>query len=108
MSSLIAFPNSDQICVIVKGSPEKIRTICTKESIPANFTEVLSKYTKEGFRVIALSYKSLLLPNNDQLDAANERDFYEINLTFAGFLIFENKLKPETTANIALLKQNDI
>ena len=43
----------------VKGSPEMISTLCKSQTLPIDFEEVLSKYTKEGFRVIALSYKEM-------------------------------------------------
>jgi magnesium-transporting ATPase (P-type) len=43
----------------VKGSPEKISELCIPESLPVDFNEVMSSYTKEGYRVIALAYKEL-------------------------------------------------
>ena len=43
----------------VKGSPEKISELCINESLPNNLVEVMSSYTKEGYRVIALATKEL-------------------------------------------------
>lgn len=45
--------------VFVKGSPEKISDLCLPETLPNNFTEVMSSYTREGYRVIALATKEL-------------------------------------------------
>jgi cation-transporting ATPase 13A3/4/5 len=45
--------------VFVKGSPEKICELCTPSSLPANFNDVMSSYTKDGYRVIALATKDL-------------------------------------------------
>jgi len=42
----------------VKGSPEKIRELCTRDSIPSNFDEILQIYTESGFRVLAVAAKS--------------------------------------------------
>jgi cation-transporting ATPase 13A3/4/5 len=41
----------------VKGSPERIRDLCLKESLPSNFDEILQIYTESGFRVLAVAYK---------------------------------------------------
>ena len=46
----------------VKGSPEKIFELCRQETIPRDFHQVLTEYTKQGYRVIALSYKDM--PDN--------------------------------------------
>lgn len=45
--------------VFVKGSPEKISDLCRPETLPNNFVEVMSSYTREGYRVIALASKEL-------------------------------------------------
>ena len=45
----------------VKGSPEKISELCLAETLPRDFQKVLTEYTQEGYRVIALSYKELPL-----------------------------------------------
>lgn len=41
----------------VKGSPERIRELCTPESLPENFDEILQIYTECGYRVLALASK---------------------------------------------------
>lgn len=43
----------------VKGSPEKLRELCTKESIPSSFHKILEFYSKLGFRVLACGSKPL-------------------------------------------------
>ena len=43
----------------VKGSPEKIFELCNRQTIPKDFLEVLTHYTSEGYRVIALAVKDL-------------------------------------------------
>ena len=43
----------------VKGSPEKIVELCRPETVPQNVLQVLSEYTQEGYRVIALAFKDL-------------------------------------------------
>ncbi len=51
-----------------------------------DFDRILQEYTKCGYRVIALSYKSF---ENSQCMALSREDL-ESNLTFLGFLIMQN------------------
>jgi len=82
----------DNYKVFVKGSPEKICELCTPSSLPENFTDVMSSYTKDGYRVIALATKDL--PNLTYRQAHRiEREAIECDLNFLGLLIMENKLK---------------
>jgi len=90
--------------VFVKGSPEKISELCLAESLPNNFTDVMSSYTKEGFRVIALATREMPGLNYRQVHRI-QRDAVEKDLTFIGLLIMENKLKIETIGVIRNLNE---
>lgn len=76
--------------VFCKGAPEVMIEICKPESIPTDYDELLHHYTHNGYRVIACAYKTV--------DATKklERESAESNLTFIGFIVFENKLKPSS------------
>ena len=92
--------------VYVKGSPEKIRELCVEESIPNNYDEILQIYTEYGYRVIALAYRPI---NTTYLKAQKlTREQCESSLSFLGFLILQNKLKPATTPAINQLHQANI
>lgn len=80
----------------VKGSPEKIRSLCS--SVPSNFHKVLDMHAQQGYRILALAYRELDVISQD-------RDLVEKNLTFLGFLIMENKLKPITEEIIEQLHE---
>lgn len=83
----------------VKGSPEKIEELCVASSIPANYQEVMSNYTKDGYRVIA--FASRVLENFSYQDCMRiDRLECEKGLTFLGLLVMENALKKETSAVI--------
>ena len=79
----------------IKGSPEKIVQLCQKPSIPSNFDETLLQHTKSGFRVLACATKILNIQNENEL-RVDDRNNYENELTFLGFIIFRNKLKKDT------------
>ncbi|KAJ1952430.1 hypothetical protein EC988_003559, partial [Linderina pennispora] len=80
-----------------KGAPEVIRTICRAATIPSDFDSALDQYTQSGYRVIALAGKPLHM--SYRKTAALERNEVECDLTFMGFMVFENRLKP-TTAGV--------
>ncbi len=56
---------------------------------------MLEQYTKDGYRVIALATKDLIGFDSKSLLSVRREDI-ETKLTFLGFLVMENKLKPES------------
>ncbi|KAL4462608.1 hypothetical protein ABPG74_000438 [Tetrahymena malaccensis] len=98
--------DSDLYKLYVKGSPEKIFELSNPYSIPQNFHEVLDFYARKGFRVLAFGIKVLQMKQNQVQKL--ERDEVEKDLTFAGLLIMENKLKLITTSIIDELQQANI
>lgn len=93
----------NRIRVFVKGSPEMISSLCKPHTMPENFKNVLEQYTKEGYRVIALSQK--LMPENFKYRQTQtlKREEAECDLEFLGLLIMENKLKPESNGVLETL-----
>ncbi|KAI5963290.1 uncharacterized protein KGF55_003082 [Candida pseudojiufengensis] len=87
--------------IFTKGAPEIMMDICIPESIPSNFEELLHHYTTSGFRVIACAYKQTA-------DNSLERQEAESELTFTGFIVFENKLKDSTAATLEVLSSAKI
>lgn len=93
--------------VYVKGAPECMKDICLPESFPQDYDELLGHYTHRGFRVIACATKRI--PKLSWLKVQKmKRDEAESELTFVGFIIFENKLKDTTTETIEELDQANI
>ncbi|KAB0799201.1 hypothetical protein PPYR_07081 [Photinus pyralis] len=92
----------------VKGAPEKIAAMCIESTLPLNFSTRLSEITAQGFRVIALAYKSL--PSKFKWKHAQqiERTAIECELEFLGFLIMQNTVKPETQPIISALNDAKI
>ncbi|KAI0157479.1 hypothetical protein GGR57DRAFT_511052 [Xylariaceae sp. FL1272] len=93
--------------IYVKGAPECMRDICRAESFPDDFDELLSTYTHQGYRVIAVAtkhMKKLTWVKSQKIT----REEVESDLEFVGFIIFENKLKPTTAAVLKELTQANI
>ncbi|EDK42410.1 conserved hypothetical protein [Lodderomyces elongisporus NRRL YB-4239] len=87
--------------VFTKGAPEIMLDICHPESLPSNFEELLHQYTHLGYRVIGCAYKSVN-------DIGISRENAESGLTFTGFIVFENKLKPSTAPTLEALNEAKI
>ncbi|XP_059062171.1 polyamine-transporting ATPase 13A3-like [Achroia grisella] len=94
-----------QMVYFVKGAPEKVAGMCNQKALPENFSSVLNEYTSNGFRVIGLAYKKLDRKMK-WVDAQRiKRETLECDMTFLGFLVMQNSLKPETTQVIKELHE---
>lgn len=104
MSVIVKRLKSQSMEVYVKGAPEVMENICDKSTLPEDYEDLLSYYTKHGYRVIALAGKSI--PGLSWIKAQRmKRDQAESSLQFLGLIIFENKLKSGTTPAIQTLRQ---
>ncbi|OJT09471.1 hypothetical protein TRAPUB_14051 [Trametes pubescens] len=103
MSVIVKRLKSTSMEIYVKGAPEVMAEICDKSSFPSDYDDLLSYYTKRGYRVIAMAGKSI--EGLSWLKAQKlKREQAESNLQFLGLIIFENKLKPGTTPAIQTLR----
>ncbi|XP_023167868.2 probable cation-transporting ATPase 13A3 isoform X2 [Drosophila hydei] len=91
-----------------KGSPEMLQQLCLPHSIPNDYTQQLSIFAKKGFRIIAVAYKSFNPKTNYTKIQRLSREEVEHNLEFLGFVILENRLKPDTSAVIKSLNLANI
>lgn len=72
--------------------------------MPPDLDSVLEKQTEKGYRVIAVGYRTF--PAIDIIKLKRlQRDEVECDLTFAGLIIFENKLKEQTSSVINGLRK---
>lgn len=89
--------------VYCKGSPEMIATLCKPETIPSDFNERLNYYAQQGYRIISIAYKpldkKLTYPKIQRIS----REKIECDLEFQGFVILENRLKPDSEQVIKVL-----
>ncbi|KAG8214021.1 hypothetical protein J3R82DRAFT_10776 [Butyriboletus roseoflavus] len=103
MSVVVKRLKSNSMEIYVKGAPEVMFDICEKDSFPQDYDDLLSYYTRRGYRVIAIAGKTI--EGLSWLKAQKmKREQAESNLRFLGLIIFENKLKPGTTPAIQTLR----
>ncbi|KAF8919770.1 hypothetical protein CPB85DRAFT_1373089 [Mucidula mucida] len=103
MSVVVKRLKSTSMEIYVKGAPEVMGEICDKDSFPQDYDDLLSYYTKHGYRVIAIAGKSI--EGLSWLKAQRmKREQAESGLRFLGLIIFENKIKPGTAPAIHALR----
>ncbi|KAJ7091282.1 Ca-transporting ATPase [Mycena epipterygia] len=103
MSVVVKRLKSSSMEIYVKGAPEVMTDICDRDSLPQDYDDLLSYYTKRGYRVIAIAGKSI--EGLSWLKAQRlKREQAESGLRFLGLIIFENKIKPGTTPAINALR----
>jgi cation-transporting ATPase 13A3/4/5 len=76
-------------------------------SVPTDMNSVLEEYTQEGYRVLALAYKGLPRVSYVRVQRLLREDM-ESGLIFLGLIVMENRLKPETTGIISMLRNASI
>ncbi|KAI1882813.1 hypothetical protein AGOR_G00238780 [Albula goreensis] len=92
----------------LKGAPEVVASLCKRETVPENYSEVLEEYTKQGFRVIALAHRRLESKLTWHKVQSISRDHIESGMDFLGLVIMQNKLKPETPGVLGELHRANI
>lgn len=81
--------------------------LLTTVAVPLDYEDLLSQYTHRGYRVIACAAKYEQKLSWMKVQKMTRADA-ECDLEFIGFIIFENKLKPETTDVITELNRAGI
>ena len=71
--------------------------------MPLNYDDCPKDWYKNGYRVISLAYKKLEDNNNIQ----NEREFYETDLEFLGFIILRNNVREGTEKLLKQIKNSN-
>ncbi|KAK4241245.1 hypothetical protein C8A03DRAFT_12498 [Achaetomium macrosporum] len=93
--------------IYVKGAPECMREICRPETFPVDYDDLLAQYTHKGYRVIGCATKHIKKLSWVKAQKMKRHEV-ESDLDFVGFIIFENKLKPTTTAVLKELLDSNI
>ena len=84
----------------MKGAPETVMTFLAK--IPPSYESTYKYFSRQGYRVIALAYKSFKGTRVTGLSRAE----IECEMTFCGFLVFDCPLKPDSAKTIQILQES--
>lgn len=99
-SSFVIKNKKGEQFLIVKGAPEILLDLCTKISDESNRKEIkedAKREGEEGRRVLAIAFKKI---EKDKVTAQDEK-----GLTFLGYFVFEDPLKPSTQEAVKLAKK---
>jgi cation-transporting ATPase 13A1 len=91
--SVIASVDANINLALVKGAPETLMDFL--EVVPEHYMRCYKAFARRGARVIAMAYKNMPSLDAEGLRAL-KREEVESGLTFAGFLVFECPLKPDS------------
>lgn len=95
--------NNNSLRVLSKGAPEVLRQFI--KDLPKDYDETYLQYVKNGGRVLALAYKYVQKMTNAEM-LTYTREQAESDLMFAGFIVAECPLKPDTLGVIKELKES--
>lgn len=59
MSVICRVLGNSHMSVFTKGAPEKLASLCKNDTLPSDFSNRLTEFTSQGYRVIALAYKEM-------------------------------------------------
>ncbi|XP_071454972.1 polyamine-transporting ATPase 13A3-like [Hetaerina americana] len=104
MSVVTRTLGSNHFSVFCKGSPEMILSLSKPESVPPDFGCVLHEYTRQGYRVLAIGGKRVSSRISYAKVQRWSREDAESALTLLGLIVMENRLKPETSGIIGMLR----
>ncbi|KAG8430963.1 hypothetical protein GDO86_019649, partial [Hymenochirus boettgeri] len=108
MSVITKLPGDSPTILYMKGAPEMVASMCKNDTVPVDFSAMLRQYTKDGYRVLGFGYKTLNSVKTFEDAQLMTRESAELDLTFSGFLVMRNVLKPETEPVIYELRKAEI
>lgn len=94
----------DSYRYFIKGAPEKISRMCCSKSLPKDFSALLQFHCQSGFCLIACATKPIQFYNEDK---DFNRDFFDENLIFLGFIIYKSNLKSDSINVIRKIKDTN-
>ena len=89
--------------VLSKGAPEVLSQFI--KDLPKDYNDIYMQYVKNGGRVLALAYKYVSKMSAEEIQKYT-REEAESDLTFAGFIVAECPLKPDSLDVMKELKES--
>ena len=94
------------IWALSKGAPEVIKELLSSDSVPDNYDDVAFHHMSRGRRVLAMAYRKAGKARDFKSIKDGGRGSVEKNLVFAGFLVLDCPLKPDSKSVITELQKS--
>ncbi|KAE9315331.1 putative cation-transporting ATPase [Phytophthora fragariae] len=109
MSVVMKQKSTSKLIVFCKGSYEKMASVSSSDSIPANYFQTAENLAKNGCYVLGIAYKEMPAMSEAALAAfLADRDAVEESLALLGLIMFRNEIKGDSRDAILTLKQGNI
>lgn len=105
MTQSVIVRHGSQTIVYVKGSPEAVSKRCIAKSLPPNFEAKARQSARDGIYQLAMA--SSKFSSNKPISDVTREDI-EKDLTFSGFINYQNTMKDDTPAVIRELHDGGI
>ena len=99
MSVLVREDAGSTTWLLCKGAPETIKTLLDPSTVPYNYDKISSEHMSLGQRVLALAYREVRKDEYTLSKTFQEglhRETIEKGLRFAGFLLLDCPVKPDS------------
>jgi manganese-transporting P-type ATPase len=94
------------IWALTKGAPETIKELLSSQSLPVNYDDVAFHHMNHGRRVLAMAYRNAGTVHDLVSIKDGGRATVEMDLLFAGFLVLDCPLKPDSKTVIKELQKS--
>ena len=105
MTQSVIIRHGDESVIYAKGSPEAVSRLCLPSSLPPNFEAKARQSARDGIYQLAIA--TATFRSSKSINEITREDI-EKDLTFAGFVNFQNAMKEKTPAVIRELREGNV
>ena len=108
--SVLVRTAGNKLQVLVKGSIDSISTLCNPSSLPDDWSARATKAAREGIYQIAIAVRNCgeATPEAEDSLTTMDREEFEMELSFIGFVNFRNTLKEDSADVLKALEDGDV
>lgn len=108
--SVLVKTGDGKLLAIVKGSIDSISKLCSTDSLPPDWSARATAAARVGIYQISIAVRSCgyATAEVEEKFAKMDRDDFEKDLSFAGFVNFKNQLKEDSAEVLKTLEEGDV